>query len=178
MAAVILFAMAAGAASYHQYKETRQADPEEIYYEYFILKEETVQEPETIILPYPSCVDSKEQIREESYYDSLELLAICVEAEAGNQSILGKRMVVDVILNRVDSKDWPDTIEEVITQKYAFSSYWDGGMDRAIPSEETYEAVRQELEKRTYTDIYYFTAGGYGAYGIPFIQVEDHYFSK
>ena len=173
-----MFAMAAGAASYHQYKETRQADPVEINFDYYITEESTAEEPETIILPYPTCVDSKEQIEEERYYDRLELLAICVEAEAGNQSLLGKQMVVDVILNRVDSKEWPDTIAEVITQKYAFSSYWDGGMDRAIPSEETYEAVRQELEGRIYTDIYYFTAGNYGAYGIPFIQVEDHYFSK
>lgn len=73
---------------------------------------------------------SEEELEEEMYYDSLELLAVCVEAEAGNQGLDGKRMVVDVILNRVDAPGWPDTVEEVITQPYAFSSYWDGGMDR------------------------------------------------
>ena len=36
VAAVILFAMAAGAASYHQYKETRQVDPVEINFDYYI----------------------------------------------------------------------------------------------------------------------------------------------
>ena len=46
-----------------------------------------------------------DEAKEEIYYDSLELLAVCVEAEAGNQSLEGKKMVVDVILNRVDDKD-------------------------------------------------------------------------
>lgn len=63
----------------------------------------------------------QEELAEEEYYDSLELLALCVEAEAGNQDLTGKRMVVDVVLNRVDAPDWPDTIEGVITQPYAFS---------------------------------------------------------
>lgn len=42
------------------------------------------------------------EISEEIYYDSLEYLACLVEAEAGNQDELGKRLVVDVVLNRVD----------------------------------------------------------------------------
>ena len=63
---------------------------------------------------------TEEEIAEEEYWDSLELLAICVEAEAGNQGLEGKRMVVDVILNRVDDPDWPGTIEEVISQPVQF----------------------------------------------------------
>lgn len=119
-----------------------------------------------------------EELEEEAYYDSLELLAVCVEAEAGNQSLDGKRMVVDVILNRVDDPDWPDTITEVISDPYEFSSYWDGGMDKVWePSEETFRAVRMELETRSWPGIYYFTAGGYDAYGTPWKQVEGHYFS-
>lgn len=119
-----------------------------------------------------------EELEEEAYYDSLELLAVCVEAEAGNQSLDGKRMVVDVILNRVDDPDWPDTITEVISDPYEFSSYWDGGMDKVWePSEETFQAVRMELGNRSWPGIYYFTAGGYGAYGIPWKQVGGHYFS-
>lgn len=123
---------------------------------------------------------TEEEIAEEEYYDSLELLAVRVEAEAGNQSLEGKRMVVDVILNRVDDPgdEWPDTITGVITQKYAFSSYWDGGMDKVwSPSEETFEAVRMELESRSWPGIYYFTAGRYSEYGTPWKKVGDHYFS-
>lgn len=111
--------------------------------------------------------------------DELELLAICVEAEAGNQDLLGKRLVVDVILNRVDDADWPDTITEVISQPYAFSSFWDGGMERVIePSETTFKAVRMELEERSYPGLYYFRTDWYSDYGEPWRKVGDHYFSK
>lgn len=64
---------------------------------------------------------------EEIAMDSLELLAQLVEAEAGNQDAIGKRLVVDVVLNRVDSDAFPDTIEEVIFQPYQFSCVLDGG---------------------------------------------------
>lgn len=117
------------------------------------------------------------ELEEEAYYDSLEELAICVEAEAGNQSLEGKRMVVDVILNRVDDPEWPDTIQGVIEQYPQFSSFWDGGMAGVYePSKETFKAVQMELEERSYPGIYYFTAGGYGEFGTPWKQVEDHFF--
>lgn len=112
-------------------------------------------------------------------YDNLELLAVCVEAEAGNQSLEGKRLVVDVILNRVDSTEWPDTVKEVIEQPVQFTSYWDGGMESiGKVSEETCKAIEMEIETRSYPSIYYFTADGYGEFGTPWRQVEDHYFSK
>ncbi len=120
---------------------------------------------------------SAEEMQEEIYCDSLETLAVCVEAEAGNQDLYGKRLVVDVILNRVDSERFPDDIESVIYQKYQFSTSFDGGMDRVKePSEETFEAVRMELENRTDPDILFFTAGGYNKYCTPAYKYGDHYF--
>lgn len=70
-------------------------------------------------------------IEEEEYWDSLELLAICVEAEAGNQGLQGKRLVADVILNRAEdhSGQWPDTIARCdIPEKsvYVFLGWRDG----------------------------------------------------
>ena len=121
---------------------------------------------------------TESSLEEELYCDSLELLAICVQAEAGNQPLAGRRMVVDVILNRVDDPDFPDTIEGVITQRYQFSSYWDGGMDRVRePDELTIRAVQMELERRSYPGLFYFTAEGYSRYGTPWQKVGDHYFS-
>lgn len=120
----------------------------------------------------------QDELEEERYYDSLELLAVCVEAEAGNQSLDGKRMVADVILNRVDHPDWPDSIEGVITDPYEFASYWDGGMDNVWePSEETFQAVQMELERRSWPELYYFTSNGWPEYGTPWKKVGDHYFS-
>lgn len=121
---------------------------------------------------------TEDELAEELYCDSLELLAICVQAEAGNQSLTGRRMVVDVILNRVDDPDWPDTIEGVITERNQFTSYWDGGMDKVLePDELTIKAVQMELKQRSWPGLYYFTAGGYGKYGTPWKKVGGHYFS-
>lgn len=109
--------------------------------------------------------------------DDFYLLAACVEAEAGNQSLLGKRLVADVILNRVDSEIFPDTIHGVIAQPKQFSTYWNGAIDRAEVSEETYKAITMELEERSYPGILFFDCGGYLPYGTPWKRVGDHYFS-
>lgn len=119
-------------------------------------------------------------IEEEEYWDSLELLAICVEAEAGNQGLQGKRLVADVILNRAEdtSGQWPDTISDVISQKNQFTSFWDGNMAGIWePSEETYQAVRMEVKQRGYPGIYYFREGEWSDYGTPWEKVGAHYFS-
>ncbi len=106
----------------------------------------------------------------------VELLATCVEAEAGNQDLKGKQLVADVILNRVDSDRFPDDVESVITQKYHFSTYWDGSMDNTEPSDEAYEAVCMELVERLDDEILFFSAGGYSKYCKPAYQYGDHYF--
>ena len=116
-------------------------------------------------------------LAEEAYYDSLELLAMCVEAEAGNQGDLGKRLVVDVVLNRVDDPDYPDTIDAVIMQKNQFSVVGDGRIWQMIPAESTYAAVRAELEHRTNYEVLFFTAEGFSKYGTDWQKVGDHYFS-
>lgn len=119
-------------------------------------------------------------IEEEEYWDGLELLAICVEAEAGNQGLQGKRLVADVILNRAEdtSGQWPDTISGVISQKNQFTSYWDGNMAGVWePSEETYQAIRMEVEQRGYPGIYYFREGEWSDYGTQWEKVGAHYFS-
>ena len=122
--------------------------------------------------------ETDEELQAELYFDSLELMAICVMAEAGNQGIDGMRMVCDVILNRVDSPDFPNTIEGVITQKNQFLSYSDGGMQRRnIPSEDCYKACQMELEKRGWPGLLYFRTGGYSQYGTPAFKYGDHYFS-
>ena len=177
------FCMATGAACYHQYqvlsniKNTHKVvhitdviDKSEDDSKTTIFGEQTIRSTPLTVLDY-------KDIEEEKYYDSLELMAICIEAEAGNQDLAGKRLVADVILNRVDSPLFPDNITDVITQPYHFTSYWDGAMDRAVPTEETFEAVRLELEHRSNTEILYFTAGEWPQYGTPWKQVGDHYFS-
>ncbi len=119
----------------------------------------------------------EEELAEEKYYDSLELLALCVEAEAGNQGLIGKKYVVDVVLNRVDSDDFPDNITDVIMQPNQFSVVLDGRIWEVEPTEETFQAVQEELENRTDYDVLYFTAEGFCPWGTAWKKVGDHYFS-
>lgn len=42
--------------------------------------------------------------------------------EAGNQPVEGKRAVIEVILNRVNSEYWPDTVEDVLSQNRQFAT--------------------------------------------------------
>lgn len=133
-------------------------------------QEDQEQEAERLFQKQTKTVD--DQISTELY-----LFANCVEAESGNQDDLGKRLVADVILNRVDDPDFPDTITEVISQKFQFSSYWDGGMDRWKPTDDTIKICREEMKSRQYTSLLYFTAGYYNPYGTPAFIHGDHYFS-
>lgn len=61
--------------------------------------------------------ENVDNFNKENEYDSLELLAKCVFAEAGNQGLYGQELVACVILNRVDSNNYPNTVEDVIKQK-------------------------------------------------------------
>ena len=120
---------------------------------------------------------SENDLDDENFCDSLELLATCIEAEAGNQDLMGKRLVCDVIFNRVESPRFPDTIEGVISQKYHFSTYWNGVMASIKePSDDTFEAIRLELEQRTDDKVLFFTAGDYNTFCTPAYKHGDHYF--
>lgn len=123
-------------------------------------------------------MDPPEVVEEEIHEDELQMLAILVMAEAGNQDLKGKRLVVDVVLNRVDDPRWPDTITDVINQPYQFSPMTDGGFERAAQTvtQECFDAVSMELESRLDYEIHYFCAGGYG-YGEAAYKYGDHYFS-
>lgn len=61
--------------------------------------------------------ETTDDIEAELWTDSLEYLACCVEAEAGNQSELGKRLVCDTVLNRFDSGKY-ETLYDVINEEH------------------------------------------------------------
>lgn len=111
------------------------------------------------------------------YAAELEVLAKCVEAEAGNQSIDVKRAVISAILNRTEDADWPDTISEVIADPYEFATYWNGRMNEVEPSISTYEAISLEMETRSYPGLYYFDMDDYLPYGTPYVKMGNLYFS-
>lgn len=112
--------------------------------------------------------------------EDIELIALITMAEAEGECEEGKRLVIDTILNRVDSElsYFPDTVHDVIYQKNAFEAVWNGRIDRCYVDEDICELVREELESRTNYDVMYFTAGAYGKYGTPMFAVGNHYFSS
>lgn len=71
--------------------------------------------------------------------DEVYLLAQCVEAEAGESNFKSQKYVTQVILNRVYSSKFPNTIKEVIYQKngstYQFSVAYNGAMNRTVRAE-------------------------------------------
>ena len=153
-----------------------------VYYDSGLFEEfneqiEIMESNETLKVNFQSYEMTEEELAEEAYYDSLELLALCVEAEAGNQGLVGKKYVCDVILNRVDDADYPDSITDVILQQNQFSVVLDGRIWEVEPTEETFQAVREELESRTNYDVLFFSCEGYSQYGTDWKKIGDHYFS-
>ena len=137
-------------------------------------------EATTYIATKDERLDPEDLVRETEYWDSLELLAAVVEAEAGNQDLTGKRLVVDVVLNRVDSPLFPDNIVDVLEQELQFTTMHNGAVEEAgwHMQEDDYKAVMMEISgERLDYDIYFFTAGEYNSCGRPAYIHGDHYFS-
>jgi len=83
-----------------------------------------------------------------SAQDYENLLRI-VEAEAGGEDEIGKLLVANVVLNRVESESFPDSITEVILQQNKgvaqFSPVASGRFLRVEISDETISAVNRAL---------------------------------
>ncbi len=91
--------------------------------------------------------------------NDLYLLAKCVHAEARGESYTGQVAVAAVILNRVKSPDFPNTIAGVIYQPWAFTAVNDGQINLE-PNQSAYNAARDALNgwDPTYGALYYYNA--------------------
>ncbi len=84
-----------------------------------------------------------------------EILLRIVEAEATCEDVKGRMLVANVIMNRVLSKGFPNSIAEVVFQNngvtYQFSPIKDGRYWTVKVSEETREAVERVLAGEDYS---------------------------
>ncbi len=89
--------------------------------------------------------------------NDLYLLAKCVYAEARGEPYTGQVAVAAVILNRVESPSFPNTISGVIYQKGAFTAVSDGQIN-LTPNSTAYKAAQDALNgwDPTYGCIYYY----------------------
>lgn len=74
-------------------------------------------------------------------YEEAQLLLKVAQAEAGNQGSDGMWLVMSVVLNRVNNSEFPDSITDVINQKYQFSTVLNGSIDKVEISPECHEAL-------------------------------------
>lgn len=127
-----------------------------------------------------STPDTDESIQEEIYNGELQLLACLVYAEAGNQDLQGKEYVADVVLNRVDNPQFPNSISEVIFQDAQFSVIDNGMLNKAYytVTQDCFDAVAHEISARQNSKILYFCSTGYNMYGTPEFRYQGHYFSS
>ena len=77
--------------------------------------------------------------------DEYHALCKIVEAEASTQDLLGRTLVADVVLNRVESVKYPDSIKEVILDKGQFDPVTRGAYFGTDPDSLTKEAVMNAL---------------------------------
>lgn len=110
--------------------------------------------------------------------DEKDMLATLVMAEAEGESELGKRLVIDTVLNRVDSLYFPETVHGVIYQSGQFTCIRNGRYARCYVKPEIKVLVEEELYSRTNDEVAFFTAHGYGKYGSHLFQEGHHYFCK
>ncbi|MBO5328547.1 MAG: spore cortex-lytic enzyme [Clostridia bacterium] len=87
----------------------------------------------------------------------LYLLAKCIHAEARGESYTGQVAVGAVILNRVKSKSFPNTVAGVIYQKGAFTAVSDGQINLE-PNQTAMNAAADALNgwDPTYGCLYYY----------------------
>ncbi len=111
-------------------------------------------------------------------YEDISLIALITMAEAEGECEEGKRLVIDTILNRIDSEHFPNNTYDVVYQENQFSSIWNGRIDRCEVRDDICQLVMEELQSRTNMDVIFFTAGEYSKYGVPMFQLGNHYFSS
>ena len=95
--------------------------------------------------------------------DEMEILLRIVEAEAGCEDEMGKLLIANVVLNRKNNENFPNTISEVVFQKEngvtQFSPVSNGRFDSVVISEETKRAVNRALDGEDYSEgALYFAA--------------------
>ena len=104
-----------------------------------------------------------------------ELLASLIFCEAGNQPYEGQVAVGAVVMNRVKSGAYPNTISEVIYQSGQFTPAMTGWLD-SVRANAGYTASAMQAAEEALAgsspvgDCLYFSTGGWG------MRIGEHYF--
>lgn len=108
----------------------------------------------------PAVQEKREGVSNGKYKFSayeMDLFARIVRAEAGDEPYIGQVAVASVILNRLDSSQFPNTLQGVIYAKNQFSPVMNGTINQPA-TESTKRAVRDAIagNNRLYGAIYFY----------------------
>ena len=83
-----------------------------------------------------------------SYYnsDTLFWLSRIIYAESGNQSLKGQMAVGNVVMNRVASPVYPNTVKGVVAQKNQFTTYRGGALANRTPNASSVIAAKLVMD--------------------------------
>ena len=73
----------------------------------------------------------------------VNLLALLTMAEAEGEPEYGQRLVIDTVLNRIDTPGFAKSIEGVIYERGQFSSMWDGRVQQVSVTDNMVQLVRE-----------------------------------
>ena len=138
----------------HKTKRTEEVQIEEVK------EEPATEEPEIVYVE-----DSEPYINADRNDSDQRMMAKMAMAEAEGESIEGKALVIRVILNRVASEEFPNTVGEVLYQQGQWESITNGRYSRVEPDEECWEAMEMVLNGWDNSDgATYFTRSDSGAW--------------
>ncbi|MCI8888656.1 MAG: cell wall hydrolase [Hungatella sp.] len=105
----------------------------------------------------PETKGAEQELTNEDY----QVLLKIVEAEAGVCDSKGKILVANVVLNRVRSKEFPDTIQEVVYQPSQFSPVSNGSINTCEVTSQTVDCVNRALAGEDYSQgaLYFMNRG-------------------
>lgn len=115
------------------------------------VKPEPTKAPEPTAIQTPDRTEEALGVYSQMVMDATnyQVLLRIVEAEAAGEGTEGKKLVANVILNRVNHPSFPNTVTEVVFQKSGgsaqFSPTIDGRFESVVISDETIEAVDMVL---------------------------------
>lgn len=106
-----------------------------------------------------------------------------VEAESDrSESLDGRILIAETILNRVNSPSFPDTIPEVLQQAGQFTTVVNGRsiVERTELSDQAVIIAVREIEAGTAPEVLFFNCIGFNGYGTPYGSgsIDGNYFME
>lgn len=157
-------------------RETKEAaEAAQIAYQQKVEEERKAAEEAARLEAERAAAEAAAQARAQAAEQDKRLLAALIFCEAGNQPYEGQVAVGAVVMNRVNSGVYPNSISEVIYQSGQFTPAMTGWLDSVLASGSYTDSAMQAAEdalagSNPVGNCLYFSTGGYG------MQIGDHYF--